>query len=123
MAAQDAPSFDDLTPINPSNDTDDDEVPTVKLDPGEDIVAEIRHIERNVGRYGNNVLHLTLGDGTLCKMWSNRTIDDALEEAGVGAGDTIGIRKDSDPYTYTIEDDDGNEEEREAYVFQVAVLD
>jgi len=119
MATKEGPSFDDLTRVEPSNDNDDEDVQTIKLDPGEDIVAEVRHIERNVGQFDNTVLHLTRPDGSLCKMWSNATIDRRLEKAGVTPGDTIGIKKDTDSYTY--ETDDG--EEREAYNFQVAVMD
>lgn len=119
MAAKDELSFDDLTKVTPSSDTDEDDVPTIKLEPGESIVAEIRHIERNVGQYDNDVLHLTRADGSLCKMWSNATIKRALSEAGVGAGDTIGVRKEETTYSYT--DDEG--EEREAYGFEVGVMD
>lgn len=119
MAAKDAPSFDDLTPVEPANDTDDEDVPIVKLEPGDELVADVRFIERNVGKWQNTMLHLTRASGENCKMWSNKTIDRALGEADVGPGDTIGIRKSEDSYTY--EDDDG--EEREAYDFEVAVLE
>ncbi|SDM47016.1 hypothetical protein SAMN04487949_1771 [Halogranum gelatinilyticum] len=118
MSSNDTPSFDDLTPVSVPNDDDNDDVPVVKLQPGEDLVAEVRHIERGVGKYKNNVLHLTRPDGQLCKMWSNGTIDRKLDAADVGPGDTIGIRKSTDSYEY--ETDDGDE--REAYDFQVAVL-
>lgn len=123
MAKADAPSFDDLTKVDPSNDNDDEEVPTVKLDAGEDLVAELRHIERDVGQHGNDVLHLTDTTGDPCKMWSNRTISRALDEADVSPGDVIGIRKDSEPYTFETTDDDGNTVEREAFGFEVGVLE
>ena len=116
MASKEAPSFDDLTPVDTSDDTDDD-VPVIKLEPGESIVAEVRHIERNVGKWKNSVLHLTR-NGEPCKMWSNATIDRALNAAEVGPGDTVGIRKGEDPYTY--ETDEG--EEREAFDFEVRCL-
>jgi hypothetical protein len=51
-------------------------------------------------------------------MWSNATIDRALNAAEVGPGDTVGIRKGEDPYTY--ETDEG--EEREAFDFEVRCL-
>lgn len=118
MASKEVPSFDDLTPVDSSGDSDD-EVPVVKLDPGESIVAEVRHIERNVGKWNNSVLHLTRAEtGEMCKMWSNGTIDRKLSSAGVGPGDTIGVRKSEDRYTY--ETDDG--EEGQAYDFEVRCL-
>lgn len=117
MAAKDKPSFDDLTKVSPSNDNDNDDVPTKKLAPGEEFVAVIRHIERGVGQYNNTVLHLNDLDGEPFKFWSNRTIDRSLNEADAGPGDTIGVRKDSEPYSY--ETDDG--EQKEAYGFEVGV--
>lgn len=116
MAIKELPSFDDLTTVDTSDDTDDD-VPTVKLDPGESIVAEVRHIEHNVGKWKNSVLHLTR-NGEPCKMWSNGTIDRKLNKANVGPGDTVGIRKCEEQYTY--ETDDG--EQGEAFDFEVGVL-
>lgn len=117
MATEETPSFDDLDPVETPNDNDDD-VPTINLDPGARLVAEIRHIERDVGKYGNSVLHMTRSDGELVKMWSNTTIDRKLDAAGVGPGDTVGIKKSEESYTY--ETDDG--EQNEAYEFEVRVL-
>lgn len=126
---EETPSFDDLASISPSNDNDDDE-PTVKLDAGEEYVARLRHIERGVGKYNNDVLHITLENecdghepGSHVKWWSNDTVSGLLDDANVQPGDVIGVRKDEDPYSYIIEDDDGNEEEREAYGFEVGVLE
>lgn len=123
MSKGKSPSFDDLSTVNQSNDDDDGDVETIKLEPGEDFVAEVRHIEKDVGRYGNNVIHLTKPGGGLAKYWSNRTVDQALDAADVGPGDTIGVRKADDSYTFTAENDDGEEEEREAFDFDVGVLD
>lgn len=117
MASKEAPSFDDMTPVESSNDNDDD-VPTVKLDPGESFVAEVRHIERNVGKWNNTVLHLTRSSGEMFKYWSCGTIDRKLEKANVGPGDTIGVRKSEDQYEFTTEDGEGGE----AYDFEVRVL-
>ena len=123
MATENAPAFEDLTPINTSNANDDDEEPTLKLDAGEHVVAEVRYIEQNAGEFDNTLLHLTDTTGEVCKMWSNRTIDSAFQEKGVGAGDVIGIKKDEEPYTFEVENDDGEMEEREAYGFDVRLLE
>lgn len=122
--ATDHPSFDELEPIETESDNDEDE-PTKKLEPGEAIVAEVRHIEWGASQFGNSILHLTdnAGNGEFVKMYSNGTIDRRLTEADVGPGDVIGLKKDEEPYTYTAENDDGEEEEREAYGFDVRVLE
>ena len=93
MATKDVPSFDDLTPVEPSNDNNDEDVPIVKIEPGDELVADVRFIERNVGKWQNTMLHLTRTSGENCKMWSNKTIDRAVAEAEVGPDDTLGIRK------------------------------
>lgn len=122
MASQDnAPSFDDMSPINSSNDNDDEDV--YKLDPGEKVVAQIRHIERNVGRFDNDLLHLTFNTGEFETIWSNNTIRKALDQIEAKAGDWIGIAKDEEPYTYTVENDEtGESEEKEAYGYEVRQL-
>lgn len=117
MAAENAPSFEDLSKVPSPNDNGDDDVPEVRLDPGESFVGTLRHREKGVGKYKNTVLHLSTVDGEPVKMWSNRTIDTQLESAHVKPGDWIGVQKDAEPYTFT--DDEGNE--REAYGFDVRV--
>lgn len=119
MAKANAPSWDDLSKVQTSQDTDDDGEPLIKLDPGEDVVAEVRFIEEEVGQHGNTMLHLTTTDGDPVRMWSNTTIDRALDAAEVTAGDVIGIRKHEESYTFETEDGD----EREAYDFDVGVLE
>jgi hypothetical protein len=109
-----AVSFDDLEPVSPREDGD-----TVRLDPGESIVATVRHVQSNASKHGNDLLHLTTQEGEHVQMWSNATISRELEAADVGPGDVVGIRKEKEPYTYTVEGDDGEEEEREAYGFEV----
>ncbi|WP_218836359.1 hypothetical protein [Halorarum salinum] len=77
-------------------------------------MAEVRHVEPNVGKFDNTVLHLTQ-EGDPCRMWSNATIDRQLDAADVCPGETIGIKKSEEQYTY--ETDDG--EEREAFDYEV----
>lgn len=115
-------TFDDLAPVEDTSTNDDDE-PTRKLEPGDELVAQIRHIEKEVGQFENDLLHLTDQDGELFKFWSNNTVSRKLEAANAKPGDTIGVRKAEDATTFTVENDDGEEEERESYDFEVGVLE
>jgi hypothetical protein len=119
-------SFDDMDPVGTA-DRDDGE--SLKLQPGDKLVAEVRHIETGKSSHGNDLLHLTIRnadgledddreDGELVEMWGNATISKAFDAADVTAGDVVGISKAAQPITY--EDDDG--EERQAYQFEVRAL-
>ena len=117
MAAE-VPSFDDLELIG--DDTNDNDDRNVKLEPGEELVGELRFIESNASRYGNDKLHLTrLDDQEYVTWWSNATVSKKLEQKDVEPGDIIGLRKDEDTYTYT---DDETGEENEAYGYEVGVF-
>ena len=95
----------------------DDDIPTKKLEPGQELRGTIRHIEHNVGRYGNSVLHLSDADGDPFKYWSNTTIDRRLDKADVQPGDRVLIRKTERENTWT--DEDGNEQT--SHEFEVGV--
>lgn len=114
----DSTSFDDLMPVNASNDNDDDGETLIKLDPGDSLIGSLRFVESDVGKYNNDMLHLTReGDDEAVKHWSNDTIRKSLKAADVKPGDVIGLRKESEPYTF--EDDDGKEQR--AHGYEVAV--
>ena len=51
MATEDVPSFDDLEPVKVANDSEEDDAELIKLEPGENLVGEIREIHRNLGEY------------------------------------------------------------------------
>lgn len=115
--ASETPAPEDFDMVELDDDQSGGDVETVRLEPGEELIASVRHIERDVGRYGNSVLHLTRPSGEPIKYWSNATIDRRLEAADVGPGDRVLIRKSEDSYTFT--DDDG--EEQTAHEFEVGV--
>lgn len=118
MASQPQMSFDDLEPVSSSTTDDGEDEPTRKLDPGEEFVAEIRHIEREKGRFKNTLLHLTdVETSDPFTFWSNQTVDSALEQVDAGVGDVIGVRKSAEEQSY--ENDDGEEETFHPY--EVAV--
>lgn len=111
-------SFDDLAPVSSvGNDGDDD---VRKLEPGDNFVARVRHVEREVGKHENDVLHLTdLDSGENFKYWSNTTISRKLAAAEVEPNDVIGVRKGEEKKSYT--DDDG--EEIPYYEYEVRVAE
>jgi hypothetical protein len=104
----DAPTWDDGSPVSTPG-TDDDNEPTYKLDPGEQLIARVRNIEWGAGQSGNALLHLTTKAGDPVKHWSNGTLDEQLNEADVSAEDWIGIEKSEDTASFT--NDDGEEVE------------
>lgn len=110
--ANDAPSFEEMESVTNRTDQDDD---MLKLDPGEKVVVQIRHRERNVGQFDNTLLHVTTNTGEHRSMWSNTTIENALEEIDPDPDEWVGIKKDKESYSY--ETDDG--ESGEAYGFDV----
>lgn len=113
-----ATNFDDLDKVTdePSND-DYDDVPAIEMeDPGDEFVGEVRHIERNVGKYDKMLVHVTV-DGKPKKYWAQREVERKLERADVGPGDTIGVRMSERSYTF--QNDDG--QEIEAHEFDVGV--
>jgi hypothetical protein len=116
MASETPPSFDDMQSATTDTSSDDD-VQLLELEPGEAAVLQIRHIEEDVGQYGNRVLHLTRENGDLCKKWSNQTIDRAVERHNLGPGDWLGLKKEDEPSTWENE----NGEEQEAYGYDVRV--
>ncbi|PSQ31652.1 hypothetical protein BRD16_01705 [Halobacteriales archaeon SW_6_65_46] len=103
-----------------------DEQDAISLDPDEYLIGEVRHIERDVGEYGSDVIHLTLTEtdvsgfagGDMAPYWAGNTVSRKVTENDVGPGDLIGLRKDAEPYTYTGQDG----EESEAYDFELRVL-
>ena len=111
--ANDAPSFDDMESVT-SNSTDNDD-DTLKLEPGERAVVRIRHREHNKGQYNNTMLHVTTNSGEHRQMWSNSTIENALDEIDPDPDEWVGFKKDEETYPY--ETDDG--EQGEAYGFDV----
>lgn len=107
-----SPSWDDMTDVTSGNDSD-----MYKLDPGEKLIGQLRHLEQGVGQYDNTVLHLTTDTGEHISMWSNTTITNALEQADAQPGDWIGLQKDEETFEYETEDGTG-----EAYGFEVRVV-
>lgn len=116
MASERAPSFDDLDPV--ANDYDDDDVETLKLDPGESVVGEIREINTGLGDYDSTLLIIARGLGDVVKIWSNRQIDAQMASADLGEGDVVGIKKTEETSTYT--DDTG--QEQEYHIFEVRAV-
>ena len=116
MAAQDTPAFDDLTPVKPGNDYDDEEEGWIELDRGESVVGEIREISPNCGQYNTTVINLATGIGEVRPMWSNRQIDRALESRELAEGDVIGIKHTDETRSFT---PDGEDEETEYDVWEV----
>lgn len=118
MATNDStPSFDDLNPV--SNDFDDDEVEQIQLEPGENVVGEIREINTGLGEHNSTLIHIARGIGDVVKLWSNRQIDAQMHRADLGVGDVIGIQKKEETATYT---DDETGEENEYHLFEVRAL-
>lgn len=113
MASEQAPSFDDLDPV--ANDFEDDDAEQIQLEPGDNVVGEIRQIHTGLGEFNSTLLYIARGLGDVVKLWSNRQIDAQMEAAGLGVGDVIGIAKTEETATYT--DDDG--EETEYNIFEV----
>ena len=116
MATNETPSFDDLTPV--SNDFDD-EAEEIELEPGENVVGEIRELNTGLGEYNSTLIHIARGIGDVVKLWSNRQIDAQMERAGLGVGDVVGIAKLEETATYT----DGDGEETEYNLFEVRELE
>lgn len=112
------PTWDELSEVeSPGTDDDDD---TLRLDPGEQVIAEVRAIDRDADRYGRDRLHLTRRDTDeqeFVVYMASSSVSRQLDNADVGPGDLVGIAKEEEPYTFT--DDDG--EEQEAYGFEVRV--
>jgi hypothetical protein len=114
-----ASSFEELETVTESSTDDNDNVPNIELnEPGDEFVGDVRHIERNVGKYDKMLVHVTV-DGEPRKYWCQAEVERKLERAGIGPGDTVGVRKSERSYTF--ENDDG--EEIEAYEFDVGVSD
>lgn len=110
--ANDAPSFDDMESVTANSEDGD----IKSWQPGEQVVCKIRAREKNVGQFDNTVLHITLNTGEHERRWSNRTIENALDDIDPDPDEWVGIAKDDE--TYDIENDDG-EKEGEAYGFEV----
>ena len=116
MAAENAPSFDDLEPV--ANDFDDDDADLIKLEPGENVVGEIRQIHTGLGDYDSTLLYIARGLGDVVKLWSNRQIDSQMTAADLDEGDVIGIAKTEETATYTADGGD----EQEYHIFEVRAM-
>lgn len=117
MSAQNGPSVDDFEVVEPAGrDDDDDDVPTISLDAGQQFVGQVRHVEPDKGYHG--LLHLTLDDGRLATYWRNGTVKSRMKEAGVQPGDWLLVRKTEEVRSFT--DDDG--EEQSYHVHEVGVI-
>ncbi len=117
MATEKPVSFDDLEPIEDSNDDYDDGEELIRFEVGEPVLGVIVEIERDLGPNSNSMVHLAR-DGQLddrIKFWSNGQIDRKIRDAGLGNGDWLGVCKLSE--TDTFENDDG--EEVEYHLFDV----
>lgn len=100
MAAENAPGFDDFAESESAESETEDE-PTVKLDPGESIVARIRHVENEVGEFDNDLYHVTrLSDKKPVAIWSNYTLRTRAEEEDLGPGDLFAMRKSEESREY-----------------------
>lgn len=82
-------------------DEDDLEIPMIKLEPGELLTGEITEIERNAGKFNNQLLTIDSPERGLVKTWSNKTIDETLAEAEAEEGDTVWISKSDDQESFT----------------------
>lgn len=116
MATENAPSFDDLSPV--ANDFDDEDVEQIRLEPGENVVGEIRQVHTGLGDYNSTLLYIARGLGDVVKLWSNRQIDAQMQAADLGEGDVVGIAKTEETATFT--DDDGTKQEY--HIFEVRSL-
>lgn len=106
MAADETASDDGWVELTgPESDTDDD-AEWIELDQGEEVVGELRNIKPNCGDYDTTVLRISRGPGDEVLMWSNRQIDNRLEENDVGTGDVVRIVHTEETSTYTPEDAD-----------------
>lgn len=113
-------SFDDFDPVEESNDYDDG-VEQIKFEVDEPVIGVIVDIERDVGPNDNDVIHLAR-DGDLsdrCKFWSNGQIRRVIDQKGLKSGSWLAVKKTSETSSYTVETDDGEEEEREYHLFDV----
>ena len=117
MTTRETPSWNDLDEVDDPS-TDDEELPTIKLDPGERLMGDLVAIEQEVGEFDNTLLTIASESEGLVKFWSNGTIDRRLDRADAGPGDYIGLKKSDDAETYT--DDDG--EEVEYHPYEVRIL-
>ncbi|MFA9516329.1 hypothetical protein ACERIT_03785 [Halopenitus sp. H-Gu1] len=120
MSTKKTPAFDDLDPVE-ANDDEQDEYDTewLDLDPGENVVGEIRAVTPDCGDYNTTVLEIARGLGDVVCMWSNNQIDRALEDNDLGEGDVVGIMCTEETRTYTPE---GSDEEQTFNIWEVRAL-
>lgn len=112
--------WDSMTTVETAeSESDDDDA--ITLEPGEYVVGALVN-KRDVGSYSDLMTIAVTGTnrsdvdpGDFVDMWSNGQIEKALERAGIGRNDTVGIKKTDRKREYV--DDDG--ETVEYYEFEV----
>jgi hypothetical protein len=120
MAAENAPAFDDLSPVEEPEAESDDEVPTIKLEPGEILQGTLLSIEEK-GQYGDNVLRIKSGNRGVVEYWDCKGIRRQFTAADVSPGDYVGIRKSEEMESFETENDEGEAETVEYFTFEVRV--
>ncbi|ACO54897.1 ORF2 [Halorubrum pleomorphic virus 1] len=120
MSKSKTPNFDDMEVLDDTNDEyDDSESEWIDLDRGESVVGEIREINPDCGDYGTTVLELSRGLGDNVCMWSNRQIDNKIEQHGLGVGEVVGIKHTDREQTFT---PDGSDEPVKFDVYEVRAV-
>lgn len=116
MATEEAPSPDEFTIVDSSPETNDDDE-LIELEPGEEMVAQIRHIEPDTGY--NGLLHLTRDSGEMGPYFMPAKISREVNAYDPVPGEWIFVKKGSEEHTFT--DDDG--EERSYYDHEVGFME
>ena len=109
MATNELPSDDEFELIEPETDSQDYESEWIDIEPGEEVVGEIRAIKPNCGQYDTTVIELARGLGDIVAMWSNGQIDTTLETNEIGEGDVVKIEHTEETRSFTTEDGDERE--------------
>lgn len=60
-------------------------------EPGDEVAGEITHMEENVGKYNQTVIHVDTGDETW-SVFLNNTMLNGINSLELGEGDLVGIR-------------------------------
>ena len=105
MSKSKAPSFDDLDPVEDSNDSDDAQ--DLELEPGDEFVGEVRSIERNLGDFDSTLVHFATEElGEQRKYWLPNHVDAQFYQADIQEGDVIGLSKAEEPTETETEEGD-----------------
>lgn len=97
------PSFDDLDQVVIGDFDDDEPEPEwIDLEDGQSLVGELVGVTENAGIHNNRLYKLRTDDGPAL-LWGATNLDFQFNQAGVEAGDVIGVRRTAERFTTTDE--------------------